>query len=193
MYNNSLKKELIKNICYVGFILLIAISSTYYIYYKFQDTRNVDFNSDTLDIVYHEKEGNKVSILKVTPVTDSVGLSSKSYNLTIKNNLTEKVDYSIYILDDIEKITEDECGEYQIPKEDIRISIKVGKKGNKIYTLSELESNELLNAKLNALEKVNISIRLWINKDSNLPSSSNLHYHGMLEIKDDTGMVASLK
>ena len=186
----SYKKEIIKNIIYVVFIFTIAIISTYYIYNKFQNTRNVDYNSDALDVVYHEKEGNKLSIKKVTPVTDSVGLSSKSYNLSIENNLTEKVKYRINILDDYEEIEKDECGEYQIPKDDIRISIKVGNKENKIYTLSELENGELLSTKIDALKKVNISIRVWTNIDSTLPSGSNLHYHGLIEISDDSGSVA---
>ena len=164
--------------------------STYYIYNKFQDKRKVDYNSEALDVIYHEKTGNKISITKITPVTDSVGLSSKAYNLSIKNNLTEKVNYKINIEDDEEKIYDDDCGEYQIPKEDIRISIKVGKKETKIYTLSELEDNELLSTKIDALKETDISIRVWIDKDSSLPSGSRLHYHGIINISDDSGSVA---
>ena len=122
--NNHLKKEIIKNTFIVGIILLFASISTYFIYNKFQTTRNVDYNSKSLDIVYHDN-GNKITIDKVTPMTDSVGLSSKSYNLSIKNNLTVPVDYKVRVLDDSELDIEDE--DNLIPKEDIRISIKEGK------------------------------------------------------------------
>ena len=56
-----------------------------------------------------------------------------------------------------------------------------------------LENNELISTKIDALDKVDISIRLWIDKDSTLPSGSLMHYHGLLEIKDDTGTLAMLK
>ena len=84
MYSEIRKREIIKN--------------TIHIYYKFQGNRNIDFSSESLDVVYHETSGDKLTISKVTPVTDSVGLSSsKAYNISIKNNLTERVNYKIRI------------------------------------------------------------------------------------------------
>ena len=50
MYSYNPKKEVMKNVIYIGIILLIAIISTYKIYYKFQDDRNVNFNSDSFNI-----------------------------------------------------------------------------------------------------------------------------------------------
>ena len=81
MYAYNRKKEIIKNTVYITFILLIAVVSTYFIYNKFQKTRTVDFNSASLDVSYHEASGDRISINKVTPVTDSVGLSSKAYTI----------------------------------------------------------------------------------------------------------------
>ena len=98
MYSYNPKKEVMKNVIYIGIILLIAIISTYKIYYKFQDDRNVNFNSDSFVITFHEKTGAKVNITKVTPVTDSVGLSSNSYSFSIKNNLTEKAHFEVLLM-----------------------------------------------------------------------------------------------
>ena len=190
MYKYNRKKELIKNIIYTIIILSITIISTHYIYYKFQGDREVDFNSESLDIVYHETTGDKLTISKVTPVTDSVGLSSKSYMISIKNNLTEKVDYKIKVIDDLEKIVEDECEEKIIPKEDIRISVKVKKNISKIYNLSDLEDGILLDDEINALENINISIRLWIKQDSKLPSGSKMHYHGKIQVIENNDLIA---
>ena len=100
MYAYNRKKEIIKNTVYITFILLIAVVSTYFIYNKFQKTRTVDFNSDSLDVSYHEASGDRISINKVTPVTDSVGLSSKAYTISVKNNLTENVHYKVKVLVD---------------------------------------------------------------------------------------------
>lgn len=190
MYKYKRKKELIKNVVYIFIILTIAIVSTYYIYYKFQGDRVVDFNSESLDVTYHETAGDKLTISRVTPVTDSVGLSSKSYMISIKNNLTEKVGYKIKIVDDLEKIVDDQCEEELIPKEDIRISVKVNKKLNKIYNLSELEEGILLDDIIDALGENNISIRLWIRQDSTMPVGSHMHYHGIVQVIEENDSLA---
>jgi len=185
-----MKKELIKNGIHVGLILLLAIISTYYIYYKFQNDRETDFNSESLDVIYHDSTKDRIEITKVTPVTDSVGLSSNAYSLTVKNNLTIGVNYTIKIVDDTETIKEDECGESTISKENIRISIKAGKEKNNIYTLSELEDGVLYSNKIDALKKENIVIRAWIDKDTTLVSGSNMHYHGKIQVIENNGIIA---
>ena len=191
MYYNR-KKELIKNIVYITFILLIAIISTYYIYYRFQDSRSIDFNSESLDVTYHESTGDKITINKVTPVTDSVGLSSKAYLITINNNLTERVDYKVKIINDNETIKEEECKELLIPKENIRISIKVNKSKNEIYNLDELEKGILLEREIKALGEDNISIRVWIDHDTVLPPGSEMHYHGKIQIIEEDKSIAKI-
>lgn len=189
MYYDA-KKEIIKSAIFITLTLLLAIILTYFIYNKFQVKRNIDFNSDSLDVTYHESTGDKITINKITPVTDSVGLSSKSYNITLKNNLTEIVNYKIKILDDLKTISTDECHEKLIPKEDIRISIKEGNKENKIYNLNDLENNTISISKIEALNTKEISIRLWINHNSILPLGSNLHYHGLMQVIEDDKSIA---
>ena len=184
MYRYNRKKEIIKNTIYIIFILLLAVIPTYYIYNKFQGVSDFSVNSTLLDITYHESTGDRISLTKATPVTDSVGLSSKAYNITIKNNLTEEVNYKISILDDLEKIEEDLCDATLIPREAIKVSIKTNKIGNKIYNLNELENNILLEDTMDALEKKDISIRVWVRQDSGIPSGSKLHYHGKIKVEE---------
>ena len=189
MYAYNRKKEIIKNTVYITFILLIAVVSTYFIYNKFQKTRAVDFNSDSLDVSYHEASGDRISINKVTPVTDSVGLSSKAYTISVKNNLTENVHYKVKVLDDKEKKDEyDE--ELLIPKEDIRISVKVNKEDTEIYSLDELEDGVLLDTEVVALGNDNISIRVWIKQDSKLPAGSEMYYDGLIQLVEESSSVA---
>ena len=193
MYSYNPKKEVMKNVIYIGIILLIAIISTYKIYYKFQDDRNVNFNSDSFVITFHEKTGDKVNITKVTPVTDSVGLSSNSYSFSIKNNLTEKAHFEVRLVDDLESVTDDNCIDKLISKENIKVSIKNGKKDNKIYNLNELEDGVLLSDKISALEEREISVRVWVDKNSSLPIGSDMHCHGTIKVLEDNGSVAMNK
>ena len=106
-----LKRELIKNALIIYIILFIAVMCTHYIYFKFQNERNIDYNSESLSVVFHDTDGDKIKITKVTPVTDSVGLSSNSYSLSITNNLTVGVPYQIKIVPDSAMYDEDECEE----------------------------------------------------------------------------------
>lgn len=185
MYQYNRKKEIIKNTIYIIFILLLAVIPTYYIYNKFQKGRDVSVNSTSLDVTYHENTGDKISLTKITPVTDSVGLSSKAYTVTIKNNLTEKISYKVKLLDDLDVIKSDSCEDNLVPKDVIRVSIKTNNSSNKIYTIDELEDDILLIDEMEALEKVDISIRVWIKQDSNIPSGSLMHYHGIIKIEEE--------
>jgi len=193
MLTNNQKKEWIRNGIYIFFILLLAVISTHYIYYHFQEDRNIDFNSESLDVTYRESTGNKISLTKIIPVTDSVGLSSKAYVITIKNNLTEKVNYRIELVDDpeykedivVEKEEENVEKSHWIPKEEMKISVKNGKLGNKIYSFDEIDDGILLKDTMNALEEKNITIRLWIKQDSNLNSKEELFYHGIMNVIEE--------
>ena len=189
MYTYNRKKEAIKNTVYIIFILLLAVVSTYFIYNKFQKNRSIDFNSDSLDVTYHDSNGDKIKINKVTPVTDSVGLSSKVYLITVKNNLTERVNYQVKILDD-----ESENANYEedelIPKEDIKVSVKVNREETEIYNLAELENSLLLEQEIEALDTNNISIRIWIKQDSKLPAGSEMHYNGRIQLVEENSSVA---
>ena len=186
-YKNLYKKEMIKNVIIIGIILFIAVFSTYYIYYSFGDTKEIDFSSTSLDITFHEESGEELNITKVVPKTDSVGLSSTGHKITITNNLTEDVNYKIKIVDNQEIIEELDCQGIMIPEEEIRISIKESGKETKIYSLSELEDGVILSTKAKALEKNKYTIRIWIKDDTILPNGSKHHYHGLIQvIENDT-------
>ena len=127
MYYNY-RKQRIKSALIICFILALAIFATHHIYYKFQSQRNTDYSSESLDITFHEETGDRVTLSRVTPVTDSVGLASQSYTFTIKNNMTIPVNYTIKLVDDLETVFEDGCSEYQMPKDIVRVAIKDNKK-----------------------------------------------------------------
>lgn len=181
MYYNR-KKMLIKNITFIIAIFALAIIATYNIYYHFIDATDIDYSSESLDITFHEKNGADVAITKAIPVSDSVGLSSTAYTFTIKNNLTEAVNYQVKLVEDIEKVVEDLCVEQQIPKELLKISIKEDNLKNVIYTVSELQDGILDSDVMEPLEEKNYSIRVWVGNSDTLIIGSNLHYHGMIQV-----------
>lgn len=190
MYYNR-RKFIMKNIIIMSFILLLAVFATYHIYYKFQEERNIDYSSDSLDVTFHEKSGDKIDITKLTPVTDAIGLSSNAYALSIKNNLTEPVSYKLKILDDIDGIINDSCGQQQIPKELIKVAIKETNAKIKILNLSEIENNIIETDTLAALGEKKYTIRVWITNEQAVTVNPNLHYHGIIQVlENDTSLAA---
>lgn len=186
-YKNLYRKEMIKNVVIIAIILFIAVFSTYHIYYSFDNTEEIDYSSTSLDITFHEETGEELDILKVTPLTDSVGLGTTPHTITITNNLTEEVNYKIKIVDNEEKMEEQDCEGITIPREEIRVSIKKSGEETKIYSLSELEDGVLISTKAKALEKTKYTIRIWVNDNSTLPGGSAHHYHGLIQIiENDT-------
>ena len=186
-YKYNRKKEIIKNTLIIGLILFIAVFSTYTIYHSFKDEENIDYSSKSLDITFHENMGEELDITKVIPLADSVGLTTKGHTITISNNLTESVKYSIKIVDNIKKMEEQNCLGITIPKEEIRISIKESGGKTEIYKLSELENDTLLSTTIKPLAENKYTIKLWVNNDSSLSSGSSNHYHGLIQIfENDT-------
>ena len=190
MYYNY-RKERLKSALIICFILAIAIFATHHIYYNFQNERNTDYSSESLDITFHEETGDKVALTRVTPVTDAVGLSSQSYTFTIKNNMTIPVDYTIKLVDDLEMVFEDNCGEIEMPKDIIRVAIKSEEK-TEIYTLSELEDGVLETDKIKPLDEEEYTIRVWTTQNTTLQAGSTRHYHGKIQIIEDENQIAIL-
>lgn len=191
MYYNY-KKQRIKSALIICFILALAIFATHHIYYKFQNERNTDYSSESLDITFHEETRDKVTLSRVTPVTDSVGLSSQAYTFTIENNMTIPVNYTIKLVDDIEIVFEDGCSEYQMPKDIIRVAIKNNKK-TEIYNLSELNDGILDQTKIKPLEEAEYTIRVWTKQDTTLQTGAVRHFHGKIQIIEDDREVAILE
>lgn len=189
MYQLKARK---KEIVVIIFILAFALVATYKTYYKFKDSRNVDYNTSTIDVTFHEKTGAEVNILKLTPVRDSVGLSSKAYTFTIKNNTNASLKYSINVDDNEMKVKDDDCLEYQIPHNLIKFSIHKNGEQNHIYTLSDLVNGEVLTRIIKANQQEEYTMRFWISGDS-LQTGANLHYHGLIKVNDLGSQVAITK
>ena len=186
---NSLKYRK-KEILAITIIVLFGLISTYKIYYKFKDSRNVKYNTSTIDVIFHEKTGDQVNLLKITPVTDSVGLSSTAYTFTIQNNTNHNIRYSINVLDNKEKVIKDDCLEYQIPHNIIKFSINKEKEKQNFYMLSDLVNGRVLTRIIKANKKEEYTMRFWITSN-NLQSGSKLHYHGIIKVDDEGTQVAT--
>ena len=187
MYKKYTRKQ---EIVIIAFILALCLVSTYFIYNKFSGERKIDYNSEKLEVVFNDKTGDKITLKKITPLNDSVGLSTKAHNFELHNNLTEKVNVQIKIEDDEKAVEKDDCSERLIPKDNIKVMIKKNNIESDIYRLSELENGIILDDELEPIANNVYAIRMWVDKDTSLPAGSNFHYHGKIKIIEEDSLLS---
>lgn len=178
-YKMLQKKELKRNIIFIGFILIFATISTYLIYNKFKDERDYKLNLPEIDATFHS--GNEVEIYDYTPVRDSVGLSTKPYKITIKNNTNKGVNFSITLSDS--KLKNKKYKSYErLPKSAVKVGVHEEGKETQIYNLDDIDG-VLVTKKLRPKEEVNYKIRVWTTKVD--LDEGNYYYTGKISVKGE--------
>ena len=92
LYKKQLRKQRMKSAMIISFLLLFALIATYAIYNTFKDARDEKVNSPHLEVIYHSSD--QIELLQFHSVTDSVGLSSQPYKITIQNQTNHPVSYN---------------------------------------------------------------------------------------------------
>lgn len=184
MYQAYYKKQKIKSIIIIIFLITFSALSTYLIYEKFSNSRDKDYDTGKMEVVFHDKNVNEISLNKFTPVTDAIGLSTPSYTFTVKNNTDKQVKYSIKLVANKEKMNSDNCYDKQIPKELLKISFRKDHQTPKAYILSEFPSDVIYEDSLKPNSSEDYSIRLWAVKN-NFVLDKTSHYHALIEVVEE--------
>lgn len=179
-YKKIQRRYMIKNCLFILFILIFACLSIYFIYDKFKDTRDEILSSDSLEVAFHNKDGSRVSITKVNPVSDAVGLSSKAYTFTIKNNTNKKVRYVVKLKEDLSSVPNDA---EVIPLNIIKMGIHRRGEVSSIYNLDDLEEGIITDRVIGPKKEVHYTIRFWISQHS-LAIDGDFQFHGKLEVEE---------
>ncbi len=175
-YRMLQKKEFKRNMTFVLLVLLFATVSTYLIYNKFKDVRDSKMRLPNISVTFHD--GEKIVIDKYAPIRDSVGLSTKAYKITIKNNTNKKAKYSIVLKDDRKKLKEFKDSTF-LPRSALKYSIHEEGKEAKIYNLDDADE-KILTETLDPKAEANVKIRIWATK-SDIESGS-YYYIGKLSV-----------
>lgn len=184
MYQKYYRKHMIKSAIIIIFLFAFAIISTYCIYNSFSNEREQDIDTGKMEAVFHSKAGNKINLMKFTPVTDAVGLSSTAYDFTVKNGTKENIKYKIVLETNEEQIKKDNCANNTIPNELLKLSLRVDHQAPKAMLLSEYSNNILYEDTLEPSSEENYSIRIWaINNDFVIDKDS--HYHAIIKVIEE--------
>ena len=184
MYQKYYRKHMIKSTVIIILLFTLAIISTYLIYQNFKEKRERDIDTGKMEVIFHSKEGNKINLTKFTPVSDAVGLSSNSYDFTVKNGTKSKVSYKIILEKNINKIEKDNCVSNTIPNELLKLSLRVDHQAPKAMILNEYQNNVLYEDTLEPSSEEDYSIRLWaINSDFVIDRNS--HFHAVIKVIEE--------
>lgn len=184
LYKKMRKKMLIKTMIFMVIIIGISVFASITIYNKFKNVRDKKYNSPSLEVTYHSTQGKKVTIKKVTPVTDYVGLSGYAYKFTIKNNTNKKVKYQIKLLDDTKTYEKEECTDRKIPKSIMKLGFHKSGDSSKIINLDDLDDNIITTAVLGPKKEEKYTVRVWVSQNDSIVVDKNLHYHGLLKVTE---------
>lgn len=184
MYKQARRKMFIKTTVFMILILGVSIFSSILIYNRFKSVRDKKYNSPSLEVTYHSKTGKNISITKVTPVTDYVGLSGYAYKLTIKNNTNKKVKYNIKLLEDEKTYFKDDCVDKKIPKSIIKLGIHKSGDSSKIINLDDIDDDVIATGVLRPKKEEKYTVRIWISHNDSIVIDKNLHYHGLLQVTE---------
>ena len=175
MYQAYYKKQRRKSIIIITFLVLFSLISTYLIYEKFANSRDKDYDTGKMEVVFLDK---------FTPVTDAIGLSSPSYTFTVINNTDKKVKYSIKLVANKKKMEQDNCDNKQIPKELLKLSFRKDHLPPVAYVLSEFPNDVIYEDSLKPNSSEDYSIRLWA-MNSNFTLDKTSHYHALIEVIEE--------
>ncbi len=184
MYKQARKKMLIKTIVFMILIIGISVFASITIYNKFKNVRDKKYNSPSLEVTYHSTQGNKVSLNKVTPVTDYVGLSGYAYKFTIKNNKNKKVKYQVKLLEDLKTYEKDDCTDKKIPNSIIKLGIHKSGDSSKIINLDDIDDDVIATGVLGPKKEEKYTVRMWVSQSDSIVIDKNLHYHGLLKVTE---------
>lgn len=179
-YKKIQRRFMIKNGLFILFILIFACLSIHFIYDQFKDTRDEILSSESLEVIFHNKNGNHVSLTKINPVSDAVGLSSKAYTFTIKNNTNKKVRYALKLKEDLSSITSDT---EIIPLNIIKLGIHRKGEVSSIYNLDDLEEGVITNQVIGPKKEEHYTVRFWISQHS-LVIDGDFQFHGKLQVEE---------
>ncbi len=184
MYQSYYRKHMLKSGLIITALLVFAIFSTYHIYHKFINQRETDYDSGQMEVVFHEKQGNQITLTQFTPVTDAVGLASHSYTFTVKNNTNQAVQYKIVLAEDQQAMVACGCVDRQIPRELLKVSLRKDHQAPISYVLGEITDGVLLSDVLEANSEEDYSLRIW-GMQSNFIVDRTSHFHASIQVIEE--------
>ena len=174
------KRQLLVTLFSILGVTIISLGSAYAVFTSV--SKSADYNVikvGTLNIDFGEDSSNTIDLSGQYPMSDEEGLKLKPYTFTIKNTGTLTADYEVFIQDDQDMISKDNCTNNQLNKDYIRYKLDTGTPAN----LSSLAGSnyKIASGSLEPNGSVTYTLYVWIREGVGNDVLSK-HYHGKIVV-----------
>ena len=174
------KRQLLVTLFSILGVTIISLGSAYAVFTSV--SKSADYNVikvGTLNIDFGEDSSNAIDLSGQYPMSDEEGLKLTPYTFTITNTGTLTADYEVYIQDDQDMISKDNCTNNQLNKDYIRYKLDTGTPAN----LSSLAGSnyKIATGSLEPNGSVTYTLYVWIREGVGNDVLSK-HYHGKIVV-----------
>lgn len=172
------KRQLMLTLLSIFGVTMLSIGSTFAIFTV--SSKSAEYNvikTGTLNINFAADASSTVGLNNALPMSDTDGLAQSGTTFTITNTGSLPANYSVSLKDDTDMVTQDNCSDKQLSKENIKYSLD----SSTVNLLSTAIDNTLISGNLKAGESKTFTLKLWIKEDATNEVLSK-HYHGKIVV-----------
>ena len=162
MKNN--KKKYIVIVILVLLIVMVVGLTYAWLMTTIEGKKDISILVDTIDLELDESASEGINLVNAIPTYDSDGKEGMPYKFSLTNKSRIDLYYSLSLIDDEELINSCKTTEGSpcqlLDTKDIRYEIKVGESS---YTGTLSESPVIYHGVIEASEKIDCELRLWLN------------------------------
>ena len=174
------KRQLFVTLLSILGVTIISLGSAYAVFTSI--SKSADYNVikvGTLNIDFGEDGNNTIDLSNQYPVSDEEGLTLAPYTFTITNTGTLAADYEVFLQDDENMISEDNCSDKQLNKDYIKY--KLDTKEPAILSSIAASNYKLAEGTLQPSGSVTYVLYVWIREGVGNDVLGK-HYHGKIVV-----------
>ncbi len=177
------KRQLFVTLLSIIGVTVISLGSAYAVFTSV--SRSAEYNVikvGTLNIDFGADSSNTINLTGQYPMSDEEGLKLTPYTFTITNTGSLAADYEVFIQDDQDMISKDNCSSNQLNKDYIRYKLDTGSPAN----LSSIAGSNyrIATGSLEAGGSVTYTLYVWIREGVG-NDVLNKHYHGKIVVEGE--------
>lgn len=168
----------------VSVILLVFLVCSYIVFSTIQDSHvKPTFKVGNIYYEFNETSnglGNVIGLVDVSPLSDEDGTRTRTYKVKVYNSSSKREKVEIFIFDDKEMVSLDNCHDKLVERKFIKYSVN----GKESAFLDDDEEVSIISDELAAKESKTYIIRCWVS--DTYTENDVVHYHGTIMVKQDS-------
>ena len=177
------KRQLFVTLLSIIGVTVISLGSAYAVFTSV--SRSAEYNVikvGTLNIDFGSDSSNTINLSGQYPMSDEEGVTLTPYTFTITNTGSLAADYEVFIQDDQDMITQDNCANSQLNKDYIKYKLDTG--SPTVLSTIAGSNYRIATGSLEAGGSVTYTLYVWIREGVG-NDVLNKHYHGKIVVEGE--------